>query len=109
MKRGADAWTARYTYVWRRSYAVGHWLETHAWLAAWLALPVAIVVGTIQSARTKFEHVDWARSLIYIAFLTALAVAFTPTFDASARAEARYIVAVGIGILIVDMKPRTRQ
>lgn len=80
-----------------------NWLESHVWLAAWLALPVAIIVGLIQNVKTKFEQVNWSRSLLYLAFLTALAVAFTPTFDESARSEARYIIAVGIGVLIVDM------
>jgi hypothetical protein len=46
-----------------KSIRWGVWLETHVWLATWLALPVAIVVGFIQSARTKFKEVDWFRSL----------------------------------------------
>jgi len=82
---------------------MGNWLESHAWLAGWLALPVAITIGVIQNVKTKFEQVNWGRSLIYLAFLTSLAVAFTPTFDESARSEARYIIAVGIGVLIVDV------
>jgi hypothetical protein len=83
-----------------------HWLETHAWLAAWLAIPVAVVIGVIQVVRTDFKQLDWSRSLLYLAFLVGLAVAFTPNFDESSRSEARYLVAVGIGFLIVDMRPR---
>lgn len=87
---------------------MGQWLESHAWLAAWLALPVAIVVGILQGVKTKFERIDWRRSLIYIAFLTSLAVAFTPRFDETARAFARAIVGIGFGFLLLYRPPRQR-
>jgi hypothetical protein len=86
-----------------------HWLETHAWLAAWLALPVAIVVGVIQTVRGGVNQLDWPRALIYLAFLTSLAVMFTPTFDQTARDFARYIVSFTIVVLIWDMKPRKKE
>jgi hypothetical protein len=83
-----------------------HWLESHAYLAAWLALPVAIATAFIQNAKTQFKEVDWSRTLLYLAFLTALPVAFTPTFDESARETARYLVSAGVAFLIIDRKLR---
>ncbi|HLI64123.1 MAG TPA: hypothetical protein VKV05_12040 [Terriglobales bacterium] len=87
---------------------MGHWLETHAWLAAWLALPVAIIVGIVQNVRTKFKEVDGSRLLIYFAFLAGLAVVFTPQIDKSARDIARGLVFAILGFLIVDRRQRTK-
>lgn len=83
-----------------------NWLKENAYLAAWLALPVAIVVGLVQNSRTDFKELDWPRSLMYIAFLTALPVVFTPTFDETARSSARNIVFALLGVLIVDRRRR---
>jgi hypothetical protein len=85
---------------------VMHWLETHEYLAAWLALPVAIIATIFQNVPTKFEHFDWARTLLYLAFLTSLAVVFTPTFDTVARSTAGMLLFGVMGFLIVDRKPR---
>lgn len=84
-----------------------HWLETHEYLAAWLALPVAIGATLIQNVPTKFEHFDWSRTLLYLAFLTSLAVLFTPNVDSSARTAADMLVFGILGFLIIDRKPRT--
>lgn len=83
-----------------------NWLETHVWLAAWLALPVGIVTTLIQSTKSGFRELDWSRSLLYLAFLTTLAVAFTPTFNSSTRNFARDTLCVLIGFLIVDRARR---
>jgi hypothetical protein len=83
-----------------------NWLEAHAYLATWLALPTAIVVAVVQNAKTGFHEVDWPRSLIYFAFLAALGVAFTPTFDKGARTTAEMLLFFGFVTLIFDKKPR---
>jgi glucan phosphoethanolaminetransferase (alkaline phosphatase superfamily) len=62
-----------------------HWLESHVYLAAWLSLLVALVSLFIQNVKSNFQQIDWSRSLLYIAFLTGLAVAISPTFDERAR------------------------
>jgi hypothetical protein len=78
------------------------WLNTHVYLAAWLALPVAISVAVFQNRNKGFAEIDWSRILIYIGFLTSLAVVFTPKFDATARAVATTFVFMGLGFLIMD-------
>jgi hypothetical protein len=83
-----------------------NWLKDHAYLAAWLALPVMIVVAIYQNRTNDFAEIDWSRLLIYIAFLVALGVTFTPTFDEPARTVARTIVFGGIGFLIVDRRQK---
>jgi hypothetical protein len=35
-----------------------NWLESHVWLATWLALPVGIVTIFAQNVTTKFEQFD---------------------------------------------------
>ena len=80
------------------------WLRDHSYLAAWLALPVAIIVAFFQNKNRKFSEVDWSRILIYLAFLIALAVTLTPAFDEFARGVAKIIVFAGLGFLIVDRR-----
>jgi hypothetical protein len=83
-----------------------NWFATHEYLAAWLALPVAIIATLIQNVPTKFADFDWTRTLLYLAFLTALGVAFTPSFDSTARTTASMLLFGLMGFLIVDRKPR---
>jgi hypothetical protein len=83
-----------------------NWLRDHAYLAAWLGPVVAITVAIFQNRNKGFAEVDWSRLLIYFAFLVALAVVFTPTFDQTARDVARFIVFGGLGFLITDRRPR---
>jgi hypothetical protein len=82
-----------------------NWLEAHVYLATWLALPTAILIAIFQNSRTKFQKVDWPRSLIYFAFLSALAVAFTPDFDQGARTTAQFLLTFGFVTLMFDRKP----
>jgi len=54
---------------------------------------------------------DWvnrvdAGLLLYSCFLAALAVTFTPTFDAGAGTVAKGFVYALLGFLAVDRKPR---
>lgn len=82
------------------------WLREHSYLAAWLALPVAILVAFFQNKGKKLSELDWSRLLIYIAFLLSLAVTLTPSFDETARDAAKLLVFAGLGFLIVDRKKR---
>jgi di/tricarboxylate transporter len=67
------------------------WLEGHAYLAAWLALPVAFIVAIVQNIRGKAEQVEWRQIVFLFIFLLCLAVAFSPAFDTTARDYAKYI------------------
>lgn len=82
------------------------WLETHVYLAAWLSLLVTLVSMFIQNVKTNFQNIDWSRSLLYIAFLTVLAVSISPVFDDKARVSAGALVLPLICFLIIDRKPR---
>jgi hypothetical protein len=83
-----------------------HWLEIHVYLAAWLSLIVALISLFMQNLRGNFQQIDWSRSLIYIAFLTGLAVAISPTFDERARTAGWILVSTLIWFLIIDRKQR---
>jgi predicted membrane channel-forming protein YqfA (hemolysin III family) len=83
-----------------------NWLATHEYLATWLALPVAIAAILIQNIPTRFDHFDWTRTLLYLAFLTSLAVVFTPSFDLTARTSANMLLFSLLGFLVIDRKPR---
>jgi hypothetical protein len=82
------------------------WLKENAYLAAWLALPVAIVIGFVQNQKLGFEKFDWSRNLLYLAFLVALAVKFSPSFAQNMHDDAGYVLFTLIGFLMLDRKPR---
>ncbi len=77
------------------------WFQTHVYLAAWLSPIVAIIAVLVRNARHE-HHIDSSRLMIYVAFLTCLAVSVTPTFDEGTRSFARGFVYAGLGFLIVD-------
>jgi hypothetical protein len=83
-----------------------NWLREHAYLATWLGPAATIIVAIIQNRHKGFAEVDWSRILLYVAFLTSLAVVFTPTFDETARKFAKFLVYALLGFLIVERKPR---
>jgi hypothetical protein len=81
-----------------------NWLSDHAYLASWLAIPVAILTAFLQAKKKHFVEIDWFRLIIYFSFLTSLAVVFTPTFDQTARDYAKYLISVLLGVIIVSRK-----
>ncbi len=82
------------------------WLQDNAYLAGWLAIPVAILIAVSQNTTIGIEKFDWSRNLLYLAFLVALAAGFTPSVDEKMRGEAHYVVASLLVFLIIDGKPR---
>ena len=86
-------------------FVVLNWLKENAYLAAWLALPVAIAIGFFQNSKIGFEKFDWSRNLLYLTFLVSLAVKFTPYVDQRMRDEAGYLVAMLVAFPILDRKP----
>jgi hypothetical protein len=83
-----------------------NWLRDNAYLATWLAIPVAIAIGFFQNSKIGFEKFDWSRNLLYLAFLLSLAVKFTPYINQRMRDDAGYLVAMLVAFLIIDRKPR---
>jgi len=61
-----------------------NWLATHVYVAAW-ASPLIALIAIIVSNSISAKPPDWSRLMIYIAFLTAIAVVFTPVIDDSGR------------------------
>ena len=83
-----------------------NWLRDNAYLAAWLAIPVAILIAIFQNKKVGITNFDWSRNLLYLTFLVALAVTFTPSVDEKMRSGAWFLVAVLVAFLIMDRKPR---
>jgi hypothetical protein len=77
------------------------WLATHAYIAAW-ASPLIALIGIIISNTVSAKAPDWSRLMIYIGFLTSLAVLFTPTMDEWARDGAGIILIPLTGFIIID-------
>ena len=62
-----------------------NWLSTHAYIAAWVSPLLALIGLMIQNARPAATHVSWSMVMVYVAFLTCMAVVFTPIVDDFAR------------------------
>jgi Na+-transporting NADH:ubiquinone oxidoreductase subunit NqrB len=78
-----------------------NWFRENAFLAGWLALPLAAIFGIIQLRRTPAAPIDWFRVLMYFAFLVCLAAAFTPSLDESARSYGRWLASFLIGAILL--------
>jgi hypothetical protein len=61
------------------------WMKTHEYLAAWMNLPLMIVLTIVQRWRGNGEPVNMARTTLYLTFLTSLAVVLSPVSDVVAR------------------------
>jgi hypothetical protein len=61
-----------------------NWLKDHVYVAAWVS-PLIALIGMIISNSVTARPPDWSRLMIYVGFLTAIAVVFTPIVDDSAR------------------------
>lgn len=61
------------------------WLKDNAFLAEWLALPIAIFAAVVQNWGKKPQEIDITNGLYYLAFLTALASAFNPAMPLDIR------------------------
>jgi hypothetical protein len=62
------------------------WLKEHVYLASWLSIPVAVIIGILQiRPRSNGKPVNWLRVLLTFLCLISFPVVITPTFDESAR------------------------
>jgi hypothetical protein len=77
------------------------WLKSHAFLATWLSPVIAVAIAVLRNKQTG-GSIDVRRMVVYIAFLTALAVVFTPGFEPDAKLTARTIALLGFGFLVGD-------
>jgi hypothetical protein len=62
-----------------------NWLSIHTYIAAWASPLLALIGLMIQNARPTATHVSWSMVMVYVGFLTCMAVVFTPVVDDAAR------------------------
>jgi len=60
------------------------WLKAHEYLAAWMTLPLMVVLTIIQGMRPDSRPVGVKNIVVYLAFLTCLAAVLSP-LDNQAR------------------------
>lgn len=75
------------------------WLKDHVYIAAWLALPITVIVAFIQNKRIqiKAEGFPLKKSLAYLLFLICFPMSLTPAIDGGTRA---LLALLSIGLLI---------
>lgn len=77
------------------------WLANHVYVAAW-ASPIIALIGMIIGRSVDAKTPDWSRLMIYVAFLTAMAVVFTPMIDDWGRIFAGFLSIPLIFFIIWD-------
>jgi hypothetical protein len=77
------------------------WFKTHVYIAAW-ASPVVALIGMMLKKRGEDAQLNWSKLMLYVAFLSGLAIIVTPGVDAGARGVAGGLIGVGFGWLMVD-------
>ena len=82
------------------------WFKDHVYIAAWLSPIIGLIGIIVRTPKTTSGDPDWSRILVYLSFLTCLAVTLTPQFDERARSIAGTLLFTGLGFIIVDRRPR---
>ena len=75
-----------------------NWLRDHVYLAAWLALPITVLVAFIQNKKTETESFTLKKALAYLLFLICFPMSLTPALEDGARG---FVGAVAIAMLFV--------
>lgn len=77
------------------------WLKTHVFIAAW-ASPILALVGLILRKSSGDSTLNWSRVILYVGFLSGLAILVTPGVEPLVRGAAFSLVAMGFGFLMQD-------
>lgn len=83
-----------------------NWLKDYSYVSGWLAVPIAVVAMIFQNKGKPIKEIDWSRPLIYLAFLTCLAVTFNSNFDYQARLFSGMVLFFCLVFIAQDKKPR---
>jgi uncharacterized membrane protein len=81
------------------------WLQTHAYIAAWLSPTITLIGLIIQNAKPD-RPIDWHRTMLFVAFLTCLAAIFTPGIDGTVRIFAESTFTILLFAIYWDMPSR---
>jgi FtsH-binding integral membrane protein len=79
------------------------WLKAHIFIAAW-ASPIIALVALLLKKTPEGSSTNWSRVMVYVGFLSALAILVTPGVDGMARGTAAGIAAVAFGAIMNDMR-----
>jgi hypothetical protein len=78
------------------------WLQAHVYIAAW-ASPIITLVGLlIRNTVRPTDKVNWSMIVIYVAFLTCLAVMVTPGTEPAMRWAAGLVGGMTFGLIGAD-------
>lgn len=70
------------------------WLKDHEFLAAWLNIPLTVVLAVLQGFKSDSKPLNMRNVVIYLAFLTCLANLISPVaaYSREAAGFAFYIL-----------------
>jgi hypothetical protein len=81
-----------------------NWLKDHAWLAGWLALPIAILNIFTQLKQSPSKEIDWTWTVIFMTFGITLGITFTPLFDAKSRSFAQTLAMLSFFAILFNRR-----
>jgi hypothetical protein len=78
------------------------WLKSHEFLAAWLALPLMVIVAITQAlwGRESGKSASLGQVTLYFAFLMSIAGLLTPGVDTFGKSALYFLVSL-LGIAII--------
>lgn len=77
------------------------WFKTHVFIAAW-ASPIIALIGLLIKKTPEGTQVNWSRMMIYVGFLSGIAIIVTPGIDTAARGVSGTLIFMAMGYMIVD-------
>lgn len=81
-----------------------NWLKENAFLAGWLALPLALLAVYAQNRGKKFKDIDWTWAMIYVIFGVTFGITVTKAFDDKARSFSELLAFVTFFAIIWSRK-----
>jgi len=82
------------------------WLKDNAFLAAWLALPIAVFAIYVQNRGKQFKDYDWNWITIYLTFGRTIGITFTKTFDTFSRKFAKWLAMLSFFAILFNRSRR---
>jgi len=77
------------------------WLKYYVFIPAW-ASPIIALIALIWKKSDPTDPVNWSKVMIYVGFLTGLAILVTPDVPVEAKKIGTYLVPSILGYLVIE-------
>ena len=78
------------------------WLQSHVYIATWLGLTTAVIGFVVKHGPKRFGDVNWPKSILQFTALVALGMSFAPWLNSTDKTFAHSVLALLLGVLIIE-------